>query len=421
MMHRSRQSEAANDAAWSRLYAAAVNQLLMAPQAFQLLYPATAWDWPETEPAVASAALYDFCTAAPAWSATGSFASSAGRYDHAYQEFLNALALRSSDPSTQHKIDAAQAVVRQAQDVYDRVFAAVAAAYAAQVADNEPTFTAWLASPAAGAYAAILDFIQNLMQDAQAALVPLAQAASTPNVGAAQAAMSDPANFMTITVPSGADVAPVPQWDVAMTPKAWVQQVRGGSGTSATLLLANADPPYDYAVTWAQQAASVPVPFWAVRSGGAWHRVAPFYDDAALTATIGIAAIETIAVMPGQWNSGTNVFRGGPFVAGYTAQRQPGSAAWMFGAGGIVAAFKTGLVACYQPSVVVTVGASTHAAFQKRWPDADGFALGPFAFGGGDDAASLQWSKHGAGYALSVTSTSQVPCILGVTVAAQPQ
>jgi len=108
-------------------------------------------------------------------------------------------------------------------------------------------------------------------------------------------------------------------------------------------------------------------------------------------------------------------------VPGYTATEQSSSTAWMFGEGGVVPAFKTGMLVCYQPTITVSVSQSTYQSFNQQWSAAGGVQVGPFQIGGSGGGATLNWTQTGSSMSMNVASTSNVPLIFGVNLAVQPQ
>ncbi|QIX59836.1 hypothetical protein HER32_00975 [Hymenobacter sp. BT18] len=410
----------ADDSAWNILYGAIVKGLGTSPQNFQLVYPMTSWNWPTNNLGYTSAAQYDFCATIPQWSATGAYVSSGATYDGAYQQFLNCIMLDTTDPALQQKIVAAQNNLTQSTQNYQTQLNQATAAYNSQVTGNNPTFTAWLASPAGFAYNAQLTAAMNQVTENQAVLTALTQQQKTPNIANAQAAAADQDYYTKLSDPTLSGNPPVPSWSLALASQQWVNQVQGGGATPGSISFGNNSAAYSYSNTWAQGSTSVGSWFWQVYANASWQQISEFYTDSSLTCTISFKAWDTIGITPGKWYSGTNVFKNGPFTQGYTAYEQAGST-WMFGAGGVVPCFKTAMLVCYQPTISISVSQSTYQQFQQNWSASGGIQVGPFQIGGSSGGSSMNWSQSGDSMTLEVTSTSLVPLIFGVNIAVQPQ
>lgn len=410
----------ADDSAWNIMYGALVSGLGVSPKTFQLIYPMTSWNWPTNNLGYTSAAQYNFCATIPQWSATGAYVSSGATYNGAYQQFLNCIMLNTTDPALQQKITAAINNLTQATQNYQTLYNQAQAAYNSSVTGNNPDFTTWLGSPAGFAYSAQLTAAQNQVVADQAVLTALTNQQTTPNIAQAQAAMSNQAYYTKFSDPTLAGSPPVPAWSLALSAQQWTNQVQGGGATPGSISFSNSSAAYSYADTWAQGSTSVGGWFWSVYASGSWQRATEFYNDSSLSCTISFKAWDTIGITPAAWNSGTNALKNGPYTQGFSAYEQPGTT-WMFGEGGVVPCFKTGMLVCYQPTISITVSQSTYQQFQQSWSAAGGIQVGPFQIGGSSGGSSLTWTKTANGMTLEVSSTSLIPLIFGVNIAVQPQ
>ncbi len=411
----------ASDTAWSILYGALVQNLGVSPQNFQLIYPMTSWNWPTNNVGFTNAAQYDFCATIPQWSAVGQYVSSGATYDNAYQQFLNYIAVTTSNPQLQQQIAAAQNNLTQASQNLQSVSAQAQITYNSTVPSGNPTYTQWLGTPAGAGYAAQINSDTLQVQQAQNVVNQLLTQQTTPNLANAQAAYANQAYYTKLNDPTLSNFPPVPSWSLANSSQQWVNQVQGGGGTGGSISISNSSAAYSYSNTWAQASMSVGGWFWSVYANGSWQQVSEFYTDSSLSCEIALAAWDTIGITPGKWYSGTTAFRNGPFIPNYTAYQQAGSYAYMFGQGGVVPAFKTGMLVCYQPTITITVSQSTYQSFSQRWSAAAGIQVGPFQLGGAAGGSTLKWSQSGSGMQLKVTSSSTTPLIFGVNVAVQPQ
>lgn len=410
-----------NDSAWSILYGAMVQSMGVNPQTFQLVYPMTSWNWPTNNLGFTSAAQYDFCATIPQWSAVGSYSSSGATFDSAYQQFLNTILLSTSNPTLQQEIVAAQNNLSQASQNYQSQYLQAMTTYTSTVTGNNPSFTEWLGTPAGFSYNTQLQSAQLNVTQAQNVLTALTKQQTTPNIANAQAALQNPAYLTKLSDPTLSNNPPVPAWSLSQSSQQWVNQVQGGGGTGGSISFSNSSAQYDYSNTWAKGSTSVGTGFWSVFANGSWQQITEFETDSSLSCTVTFAAWDTIAITPSKWYSGTTAFRNGPFSAGYTSYSQPGSIAYMFGQGGIVPAFKTGMLVCYQPTISIEVSQSTYQSFYRQWSAAAGIQIGPFQIGGSAGGTTLNWSQSGSGMKLTAASTSNVPLIFGVNLAIQPQ
>lgn len=410
-----------NDSAWSILYGALVQSLGVNPQSFQLVYPMTSWNWPTNNLGFTNAAQYDFCATIPQWSAIGAYISSGATFDSAYQQFLNTIVLNTTNPALQQQILAAQNNLTQASQNYQSLYLQAQTTYSSTVTGNNPTFTQWLGTPAGFSYNSQLLAAQQTVTQAQGVLNALTQQQTTPNIANALTAFANPAYQSKLSDPTLSTNPPVPGWSLALSSQQWVTQVQAGGGTGGAVGFTNSSAHYDYSNTWAKASASVGGWFWSVNASGSWQQINQFYSDSSLSCTITFQAWDTISITPSKWYSGTAAFRNGPFSAGYTAYNEQGSIAYMFGQGGIVPAFKTGMLVCYQPTITIEVSQSTYQSFYNQWSAATGIQVGPFQLGGSAGGTTLNWTQTGSGMKLTAASTSTVPLIFGVNLAVQPQ
>jgi hypothetical protein len=410
-----------NDTAWSILYGALTQSMGVNPKNFQLIYPMTSWNWPTNNLGYTNAAQYDFCATIPQWSAVGNYVSSGTTYDNAYQQFLNTIVLYSTNPSLQQQINVAQNNLTQVSQQLQTVSAQALNTYNQTVTNNNPTYTAWLGTPAGSGYASQVNSLTYQQTQAQNIVTQLASEQTTPNISPALTAAANTAYYTQLSDPSLSGFPKVPAWSLALSAQQWVTQVQGGGGTGGSISFSNSSASYDYSNTWAQGSAEVGGDFFSVYANGSWQRIEQFYTDTSLTCSISFVAWDNIGITPSRWYSGTTAFRNGPFNPGYTATQQSGSNAWMFGEGGIVPCFKTGMLVCYQPTITITVSKSTYQSFYQQWSAAGGVQIGPFQIGGSSGGTQLDWTESGSGMSLKVTSSSDTPLIFGVTVAVQPQ
>ncbi len=407
-----------NDTSWGILYGALINNLGLSPQNFQLVYPMTSWNWPTNNLGFTTSAQYDFCSTIPQWSATGSYASSGATYDNAYQQFLNTIAVVTTNPTLKQQIIAAQNQLAQDSSSLQSIAGQAQATYTTSVPSNNPTYTAWLGTPAGLGYAAQINTLTLTVNQDQAVLNQLLTQQTTPNLSNAQLALANQSYYTKLS--DQANFPAVPTWSISQASAAWVSQVQGGGGTGGSISFNNSQTAYDYSKTWAQGSTSVGGFFWSVYANGSWEQCTQFQSDSSLSCTISFQAWDTISITPSKWYSGTTAFANGPFAPGYTA-KAPATYAYMFGQGGVIPVMKTGMLVCYQPKVKITVSQSTYQSFQQQWSAAGGIQIGPFQLGGSSGGSTFNWSSTSSGMECIIESTSTTPLIFGITVAVEPQ
>jgi hypothetical protein len=147
--------------------------------------------------------------------------------------------------------------------------------------------------------------------------------------------------------------------------------------------------------------------------------VEEFYSDASLSCSFECAAMEVIQIQPSSWYSGTVALANGPYATGFG--KDAGSApTYMFGDGGVLPLLKTGMLVCLNPTITVTVSLDTYHKLEKKWEAVGGFSIGPFVFGGAAGSTSINWQKNDSSASFTLVDNSNIPKILGVTVAVQP-
>jgi hypothetical protein len=413
-------SPSPNDTAWGILYSALVNQLGVSPQTFQLVYPFTSWDWPTNNAGFTSSQQYDFCATMPQWSAVGAYTSSSATFDGAYQQFLNSILAATNDPALLQKIAAAKNNLTGAANQYQTDYAQAQSTYTSTVTGNNPTFTAWLASPAGLSYQTILQADTTNLTEMQAVYTALVGEGTTPNLAQAQKAYANQDFYTKLSDPGTSNFSAVPGYSVATTAQNWVNQVQGGGGTGGSIEFSNSSAAYDYSSSWAQGSTSADGWFWSVYTNDSWQQVSTFSSDTSLSCTISFKAWDTIQIQPLGWYSGVTALKNGPYTQGFSEFKQSETAPYMFGQGGVLPLLKTGMLVCYQPTISITVSESTYQSFQESWSSASGVQVGPFGISGSGGGSTFDWTSTGSGMTLQVASTSTTPLIFGVNVDVLP-
>lgn len=388
---------------------------------YQALHPPASWNWPPSNPGFISAAQYDFCATIPQWSEEGTYVSSGVTFDRTYQQFLNLVVLYTTNPQLQRAIQAAQNALLVASANLQNLSAESRGAYNATVKDNDPSYTQWLDGDGKR-FGTQLRAATGEVDRRQSAVNDLLAQQQTPHIAGAQAAFADPANYLALSGSGLAGMPPVPAWNVSSDVARWLTEHRAGKlprgsiafsneGVQPPLVAARADDPADA--------------FWAVSAGGAWQHADAFYADAELTCRIEFSALDVVAIEPGAWYSGTNLFQAGPFYWDITPYEPtpppvPSSQLWMFGRGGLIPLMKTAMQVAYEPAIAITVGDATYRALAQRSPRLSGVQVGSLRVGGPDAGATIRWTRTGGVWQLTATAPPTVPLIVGVVAAVQP-
>ena len=110
-----------DQSAWAILYGALVNGYGVDPEAFQMVYPYIAWDWPVESLGYIGPGQYDTLSTIPAWSAVGKYTSAGERFNDQYQAFLNVISPNTSDPTLRGEIEVLWNVLVDETNNYDRI------------------------------------------------------------------------------------------------------------------------------------------------------------------------------------------------------------------------------------------------------------------------------------------------------------
>ena len=411
------QQAAQNANAYGILYDQLVEGGLgLSPSNFQLCVAPTPWNWATQNAGFIGADQYDFCSTMPQWSAVGCYVSSGVSFDTAYGQFLRTLSANSSDPSKQQAITNAQNQLTTDSNQLQQVSAQAQATYNATVTNNNPSFTNWLASPAGAGFQAQMATLMTKVQADQATYAALLAELTNPNLQPALTAFADTSDYYAGLVTSGSlKFPPVPNWIVAQTYLQYVQS----PGSAFTVNYSNNAASYDFSKTWAQ-GATVFDDFFLVFAEGSWSRVNEFYTDSSLQVSIDCEALSVVQIQPSKWYSGTRALAAGPYLQGYGENKASGEPTYMFGEGGVLPLMNTGMLVCLNPSVTVSCSTQTAQSFQQQWQAAAGIAIGPFEIGGSAGGQQIQWTQTGSTSSFTLNDNSNIPKILGVTVAVQP-
>ncbi|QQP96258.1 hypothetical protein [Lysobacter enzymogenes] len=415
-----------DDKPWGLLYRALVDSIGLSPDDFQLTYPSAPWDWPCPQQGFVHAAQYDFCATAPQWSAIGAYVSSGDTVHQAYQQFLNTALAQTDYRSLRQHLNDADDALTTATNQYTLATTSAASAYAAQVEDNQPSFTQWLGGARGHSHQARIVAAQSAMNRAQAHYAALVAQCQSPELGQAQRRCGDERFHVRFSDLNLIRMPKVPDWRLAQSSDEWVAQVEAGRGPAGvTLGFSNREAPYDFAHTWAGRRGRIRQLFWQARINGRWERIDEFEFDNKLELSLDFQAVDTIAIRPGEWFDGefARSMIDGPFMPGYSAfggdtvetRGQP-----VFGERGFFGLVKSGLCVGYRPSFAIRTSTSTFRRFVDPFKAATALRIGPFVFEAEGGSAAAGWHADAASQTFTGASTSRSPLILGATVAELP-
>lgn len=409
---------------WGLLYGALINSLGASPNNFQLVYPFTPWTWATQNVGYIGAAQYDFCSAAPQWSAVGMYASSADRVNMAYQEFLNVIPAATDDPKLRDQLRQAADALTTATNAYTTVNNQARQAYAddSDVVDNKPSFTAWLGTLAGRGWSIQLDATYKKAAQAQLNYDALVDQANTPGLGDAQKQFANQDFYARLNDPGLSKAPLVPNYQISQSASAWVDAVKAGTGPAGgTMGFTARDQSYDYSKTWAGGAVSIPKLFWEVQVSGKWERITEFETDNELEVSLEFEALDQIQIQPSDWYNGAFARSkvNGPFVRGYSAYGGDGTQA-VFGKNGFFNVLKTGMYVGYKPNFTIRTSKSTYQSFYEKFKVATGLRIGPFTISAEGGSERAGWTASSQGQTFSGTTTSESPLILGVSIARVP-
>ncbi len=407
---------------WGLLYQAISNSVGAGPDKFQLIYPFSQWNWPTEQAGFLNAAMYDFCSVNPQWSAVGDYSSSGDQLQGSYRQFLNVISPADAPPGLLAKIAVARDQLTMATNAYTTAYNQARSTYADDVVDNQPPFTEWLGTPPGKGWQTKITAADKDMAQAQVNFNALVDQANTPGLDEANAQFENEAFYSKLNGQGLSTFPKVPAYSVGQDATQWVTNIKAGNGPpGATMGFTNRDQSYDYSRTWAKGSAGINKFFWGVKAGASWERIDEFASDQELEVAIEFDAIETVSLRATDWYDGAFVrsMANGPFIQGYSARGGDGTQA-VFGPKGFFGLVKTGMVVGYKPTFTIRTSQESFTAFKEKFKAASGLRIGPFEFGASGGYEKAGWEASEAGQFFAGTSTSETPIILGVIVSELP-
>jgi hypothetical protein len=420
---RSAAAQSQEQTAFGILYGQLVNSSLgLDPKTFQLQSLPVNWDWKVENRGFISVAQYNYCSVMPQWSAAGAYVSSGVPFDTAYQQFLTSIAATSKDPSKQEAIDQAQQQMTTDSSTLEDTVAQARSAYGSDpsVVNNVPCFTDWLATPAGASYASQISADEQTLASDSAVYNTLLEDVTNPLLTQATTAYNNQDYYTKLDNPQLPNFVPVPNWSTSQSADEWATSILGSGGQTVKIQYSNNDQSYDYGDTWAQGAASLDEDFFSLYVNGSWQRIYEFYTDTQLSVTIECAGMAVIDIIADKWYSGTTQLAKGPYMDGYSEYTDSAGDTYMFGDGGVAPLMKTGMLAVLNPKITCTVSLETYTQHQETWQAAGGVSIGPFSFGGSGGATAINWTTTETTASFTVADTSNLPKIMGCTLAVQP-
>ncbi|MBV6320928.1 hypothetical protein [Duganella violaceipulchra] len=399
--------------AYARLYGQMLAPLGLDASSFQLMMPGTTvWDW-KADLGFIDPAQYNFCAVIPQWSAAGTYQSTDALFDASYGQFLNCLS-PEPPPKLEEDIATAQANLQEAQNQYTDAVTDAHVAYLKDqfVVNGVPSYVSWLTGDGASFQGAIAAANTDLTA-ATTAYQSLVKECDQ-NLANAIAAQQNKSYYVTLN--NGGTSPSVPNWNLSMTSTEWIDSLSTGTD-AVTISYSNSQAVYDFGNSWAGGSAEVSDDFFSLQASGSWQSTDEFYTDTNLSISI-TAAMAVIDISPDQWYSPVTALAGGVYLPGLS-EFSNGSAGdvYMFGQGGILPLVKTGMLVVYNPSITLTISSATYQSNESSWSATGGISIGPFQIDGANGGStSSSWSDNGTTASITVTDTTGVPKILGVTV-----
>lgn len=356
----------------------------------------------------------------PQWSAVGAYASSGAVVDDAYGLFLDLIEASTTDPKLEVEIQAARNDLTGANNAYEQARRIARSRYDATVANNNPTFEDWLASPAGRSYESEIAAAEEKMESDRAVLTALTRRTRTPGLNDANA-QYDNQQFLVELADS--NLQKVRGWTVAQTATDWLTRVQSGDGAEqATVSFVTGQNAYDFGQTWAGGESAIDQWFWAVEVNSQWQRIDQFESSEEIDVSISFDAFDLIQIQPTGWYNGSlvNALSKGPFVPGYSPDGS-GNTKAVFGQDGFFNLLKTGMYVAHKPSFMIRTNREVFRSFQQTFRSATRLRIGPFVFAAGEGGSEQAgWNADQNGSMFTGASTSESPMIVGVQIMKLP-
>ncbi len=397
-------------------------KLLGAGANLQLVSPTIDWWWPTAPTGQIAARAFNLVNSIPKWSPVGDFSPSSAPFYNAYLQVLQQVNptippdRQQAWTNAHNNLVAAQNTWQNDQTAMYRAWTVASTGLPPGV--PAPDYVTWQKSSG---------FADTLLTDAQQ-IAKAQQVMATvtgqqnPALTAALAAAAMPPDKNTVkpgftTMDQGdGTLVPEPAYTIGTTGQDWINQLSQGGGKKISISVSQSQSSDNMSKSWAKANASVSEVFWSVEAGGSWEKLDIDQSDQSVQATIDMTATD-IQVKPGAWYDGgymKTLAGSGSFFTPWTAK---GGASPVFGEGGLLPLMITGFVAAYQPSVTITMSASTYKRAQQKFEASTGIRVGPFNFGGSGGHEANSVNKSASNGTFTAKSTATYPFIIGVTVA----
>lgn len=231
-----------------------------------------------------------------------------------------------------------------------------------------------------------------------------------------------PAKPGWIMVPdSGGTLQWQPEFVLNKSPDQVIQDLTSGTSGGFTLNLTTAEGSGSTTHSWAGADAGYSNWFFSVDGSGGWDKLDIDDNDSDVQVEISVKSATTDIVNPGVWYNGgflknlaQNQGAGGyQLAAGWSPT---GTTTAAFGEHGLVSTMVAQLLLVYQPSVTITMSASTYQRNYEKINASGGMRIGPFTFGGsGGHTSDFTRSTDGK-TSFTYTSTSRIPQLIGIGV-----
>ena len=380
--------------------------------------------------------VYQFVSTMPKYSPMGTFSNLDAKFFDSYGQVLSHVKFEVS-PDKQAALNSLRDQWTKAQNEVTQMNSNINLAYqTAKQSGGEvfaaqyPDVTSWLTNDPVG--------VGMTKQKADLQKAASQQGQLYTDMLAAEAPQSYQAALNAMKMPSGSPTGPtvrgwtrvndasgVPQWQpeyvVGNTGQDWRAELTKGSQGAMSIEIDASKTDSKFNKTWANGSSSYGNFFWGVEGSGGWSELNISQDDSSLKCTIKCESSTLVNVNPGAWydsglmrNLGQGAGQGYTLSDGFSVK---GPQPQAFGQDGVLPTRIAQILVVYKPSFKITCSTSTYKKYEKTITGGGGLRIGPFHFGGHGGSHTENVVTGNGSNTFESASTSEVPLILGVTVA----
>lgn len=405
-------------------------------QNFQMIAATIPFDFQTAGPGQMDPGIYQIVSQMPVWSAVGTYGLDGTTLFSAYRQLLANVTFKV-DPAKQADLARQASQINEQQRQLNAALANQNQAYNVAVSNGGavfaaqyPTINDWLAGPGStyaqqvSTLTAAIKVLNDKYANDLAAMQGDQSLTDSLNatISPATAPSAGPAKPGWILVPdSGGTLQWQPEFVLGKTPDQVIQDLTSGTSGGFQLTLSTARGSSSSTHSWAGADGGYNSLFFSVGGSGGWDKLDIADDDASVQVDISVKSATTDIVTPGVWYNGgflknlaQNQGAGGyQLAAGWTPTGATNAA---FGEHGLLSTMVAQLLLVYQPAVTITMAASTYQRNYQKINASGGLRIGPFSFGGSGGHTSDYTLKTDGSTSFTVTSTSTIPQLIGVSV-----